>query len=181
MSLDRDTLCAVLLNPPLTSGSRTRRALNRAGALLGGYDVTIVNLVNVATHSSSALATAGHSSDWQAARVKLASALRASDELLFGWGLTPHLGAARKAAEEQIAWLLEEAHRVGHQHAWAVGNARHPSRWHQYTADVHGRTGGGQADERLREVLTRQRLVHFRPAALRSTISPARARVIDPR
>lgn len=169
MSLDRDSLCAVLLNPPLTSGNRTRRALNRAGALLGGYDVTIVNLVDVATHSSSALATACHSSDWQAARVKLASALHASDELLFGWGLTPHLGAARRAVEEQIAWLLEEAHRVGHQHAWAVGDARHPSRWHQYTADVHGRTRGGEANARLREVLGRQPLVHFRTTMLRRT------------
>lgn len=156
-------LCAVLLNPPLTSGNRTRGAISRAGEILGAHDTTIVNLVAVATRTSSDVVGSSSSTDWAAARSPLAHSLRASSELLFGWGLTAHLGPARRAAEEQIEWLLDEAHRAGHREAWAVGEARHPSRWHQYTADLHGRTNGGAPGERLRDVLVSRPLGHFRP------------------
>lgn len=162
MSAPVASLCAVLLNPPLTSGTRTRSAVSRAAELLGGYGVTIANLVNVATSSSSALSITGiPSEEWIAARPSLSRAVSDSQALLFGWGLTSGLGRARRAAEEQIEWLLAEASRAGHHGAWTVGDARHPSRWHQYTADLHGRTSGGSPEARLLEVLELRPLEHF--------------------
>lgn len=166
MSAPVTSLCAVLLNPPLTSGNRTRMAISRAAELLGSYGgVTIANLVDVATSSSSALATAGVPvEEWFAARPSLSRAVSESDALLFGWGVTARLGRARRPAEEQIEWLLDEASRAGHSEAWTVGDARHPSRWHQYTADLHGRTSGGSSEARLLEVLEIRPLKHFYPA-----------------
>lgn len=164
MTAQAASLCAVLLNPPLTSGTRTRAAVSRAGLILGGYGVTIANLVDVATSSSSSLANADlPADDWTATRPSLSRAVNESDALLFGWGLTTRLGRARRAAEEQIEWLLDEASRAGHGGAWTVGEARHPSRWHQYTADLHGRTSGGSSDARLLEVLEMRPLQHFSP------------------
>lgn len=168
MSAPVTSLCAVLLNPPLTSGTRTRMAISRAGELLGDYSVTIANLLHVATSSSSALATSGIPvEEWIATRPSLSRAVSGSDALLFGWGLTARLGRARRAAEEQIEWLLDEASRAGHSGAWTVGEARHPSRWHQYTADLHGRTSGGSSEARLLEVLQMRPLEHFSPAVAR--------------
>lgn len=164
MSAPAGSLCAVLLNPPLTSGNRTRGAIYRAAELLGNNCVTVTNLVGVATSSSSALATASvPMEEWFAARPSLIRAVSESNALLFGWGLTAHLGAARQAVQEQIKWLLDEAYRAGHSEAWAVGDARHPSRWHQYTADLHGRTSGGSSDDRLLAVLEKRPLGYFYP------------------
>lgn len=37
---------------------------------------------------------------------------------------------------------------------WMVGGEpRHPSRWHQFVSDKHGRTTGGTFEERLVQVL----------------------------
>lgn len=168
MSAELGSLCAVLLNPPLTSGNRTRTAISRAAEILGSCGVTIVNLVDVPTSSSSALATTGIPvEDWIATRPSLSRAVNENNALLFGWGLTARLGRARRAAEEQITWLLDEASQAGHSGAWTVGEARHPSRWHQYTADLHGRTSGGSSEARLLEVLEMRPLEHFYPATAR--------------
>ncbi len=54
---------------------------------------------------------------------------------------------------EAVKWVAPHA-------SWAGfgaddGNTRHPSRWHQYVADKHGRTSGGGQAERLAEVICR--------------------------
>jgi hypothetical protein len=146
-------LCAVLLNPPTTSGSRTAGAVARAAELLGYTDFTLTNLISLNTHSSGQLAAAARDEDWQRARPQLQKAVKTADALLFGWGLLSQLGSARPAARQQVLWLVEQARAAGHSQAWAVGDARHPSRWHQYTADRHGRTPGGSPEERLAAVL----------------------------
>jgi hypothetical protein len=139
-------------------------ALSRAAELLGSRGVTIANLVEVATSSSSALATTDiPMEEWFASRLSLSRAVNESDPLLFGWGLTTRLGRARAQAEEQIKWLVDEAYRAGHTDAWTIGETRHPSRWHQYTADLHGRTSGGSSEARLLEVLELRPLRHFYP------------------
>lgn len=146
-------LCAVLLNPPTTSGRRTAGAVARAAELLGYTDFTLTNLISLSTHSSGELAAAARDEDWQRARPQLQKDVKAADALLFGWGLLSQLGPARRAAGEQVLWLIDQARAAGHTQAWAVGDARHPSRWHQYTADRHGRTPGGSPEERLAAVL----------------------------
>lgn len=152
-------LCAVLLNPPTTSGDRTRAAVHRAAGLLGYDDVVIANLIRLPTPTSRDLGNFVARQDWLAAREHVQDGLASSHGLLFAWGLLAHLGAARRTAEEQVRWLLEDAHHRGHQAAWAVGQCRHPSRWHQYTADRHGRAPDGNANERLRHVLVRRPLL----------------------
>lgn len=154
-------LGAVLLNPPLTGGHRTSGALARAASILGCDEVRLANLAAVATRNSGELATAATGLDWSRARTQLTQVLPASDVLLFGWGVLDHLGGARPAATDQVRWLLLQAQEAGHRTAWAVGAARHPSRWHQYTADRHGRTNGGTAADRLAAVLVERPL---RPA-----------------
>lgn len=146
-------LCAVLLNPPTTTGSRTRAAVQRAADHLGYETVVVANLVGLATTSSGQLADVVRPADWRQARRSLRETVAVADGLLFGWGLLGQLRGAQQAAENQVLWLVHEAVEAGHSAAWAVGEVRHPSRWHQYTADRHGRTEGGSAQARLGQVL----------------------------
>lgn len=162
------TICIVLLSPPLTSGTRTTNAVRRAAALLGLSSPRIANLLGVPTRNLEHVVELGESPDlWEGSRSRLTEALETADSLLFGWGVLRGLRSARTAAEEQINWLLDHAGSLGHPSAWSVGldlDVRHPSRWHQYTADKHARTGGGTPDDRLRSVLVQRPLLSYRPS-----------------
>ena len=72
------------------------------------------------------------------------------------WGLYGLSGPAKAHRREQLGWLAGAAQSLGHTDCWTVGGeARHPSRWHQYVSDVHGRTTEGTFAERLRQVLVK--------------------------
>jgi len=153
----RGTLCAVLATPPTTSGVRTVNALNLAKNLLGFDRLAVVNLLDVPSRDMRAMAAAGVDHDaWARSRARLESALVEADALLAGWGVRPLTGHAEWYRTEQLAWLRCRARHHGHSEVWAIGaQPRHPSRWHQYVSDRHGRTGEGTTAERLRTVLVR--------------------------
>ncbi len=99
---------------------------------------------------------------WLEARPGLLGALDEGGLLLAAWGLIKLRGEAGRYQREQLAWLRMHASAVGSGTAWTVGGeARHPSRWHQYVSDRHGRTRGGAPEERLRQVLQRQGLAQL--------------------
>lgn len=158
-------LCAVLLSPPRTPGVRTKQAVARGAYLLGCSEVRIVNLVSRSTDDLTDFAREHvRPIDLEEARSSIATALAECDDLLFGWGLLAGLGRSRPLIQDQINWLVDTAVDRGHDMAWAVGQARHPSRWHQYTADRHARTAGEDARTRLQAVLLRQNVATFRSA-----------------
>jgi len=145
---------AVLLNPPAHStGVRSRNAVSRAATVLGYEHVTFTNLCSVPTPSVVELKRLDHG-DWELARGELADALVHSDAVLAGWGVAGVTGEAQRLLRAQVDWLRERALAVGIESFWTVGGEpRHPSRWHQYVADRHGRTQGGTFNERLSQVL----------------------------
>jgi Protein of unknown function (DUF1643) len=159
-------LCAVLLSPPTTSGARTLKAVHRAASILGYSDLHVVNLLAApASDVPDLVRFPTGDVHWEAARSAIQTGLSSAAALLFAWGLVRRMGSARHPVEHQVAWLLDQAAAFGHSHAWAVGEVRHPSRWHQYTADKHGRTKGGDPDARLRAVLVRRGLLTFADVA----------------
>jgi len=130
--------------------------------LLSFSEQRIVNLILIPTNDATDLTHASLDPEvLMAARPTIAEAISTSGVLLFGWGKLSSFGPNRGRIQEQIDWVVGVAIDNGHKHAWAVGDARHPSRWHQYVADKHGRTEGGDADARLRAVLARRGLSTF--------------------
>lgn len=148
-------LLAVLLNPPgSSSGTRTRNAVERAGQVLGYDHVKIANLCTAATPTVVELNDPDHQHGWSAAREELARSVREASGMLAGWGVAGLSGNARRACRDQVGWLCREAASAGIDRVWMVGGeARHPSRWHQYVSDRHGRTTGGSFEVRLTQVL----------------------------
>jgi len=150
-------LGVVLLNPPEGTGTATRRNLAVAVAVLGDPQVRLANLFAKATKNVAAINVAGAEAEgWIESRPELEAVLRESDEVLFGWGVGSLSGAANHHFLEQIDWLHVAARQAGHSTFWSIGSEpRHPSRWHQYVSDRHGRTAGGTITERVAEVLVR--------------------------
>ena len=148
------TLVAVLLNPPATTaGTRSRNAVARAASVLGYDRAVMANLCAVATPSVVELNDHGRDG-WDRARAELESALTGADALLAGWGVAGLTGDAGRWMRAQVEWLSERAVASGISRLWMVGGEpRHPSRWHQYVSDKHGRTAGGTFEERLAQVL----------------------------
>lgn len=149
-------LLAVLLNPPSTSsGARTIGAVRRATDVLGFGSYEVTNLFAESTPTVVELnGVVADEISWGLLRTRLAEQLRTMDGVLAAWGISGASGQMRHARDERAAWLLAEAELCGHDFVWTVGGAaRHPSRWHQYVADRHGRTAGGSFDERLSQVL----------------------------
>jgi len=156
------SLCVVLLSLPTTSGVRTANAVSRAARLLGHNNATIVNLIDRSAIDVPDLARFGPEDPaWQEARSAISRGLHSASDVLFGWGVVSRMGSARLAVQSQVTWTLKAAAASGHLRAWAVGEGRHPSRWHQYVADRHARTLGGTADARLRQVLRQHPLAYF--------------------
>jgi hypothetical protein len=148
------TLGAILLNPPTSSGLPTIRHLQVAAELLGCDSVVIGNLFATATDDVTVVNIVGaHAAGWTAARPHLLAALD-SDVLIAGWGVSGLHGAARGHREDQVRWVLESAVARRHPGIWTInGDPRHPSRWHQYVSERHGRASGLNVAERLHSVL----------------------------
>ena len=157
-------LCVVLLSPPLTSGSRTLRAVRQAAEVIGCAKFRIANLITVPTWNLRDLdEKALDQRVWIDSRSAMANEVASAGRLLFAWGLLRNLRLARPMAEAQVRWLIGVADEFGHQEAWSVGSdVRHPSRWHQFTSDKYARTGGGTPEERLKQVLYRRPLSEFK-------------------
>lgn len=143
-------MTAVLLNPPAGDGSRTHANVRLAADCLACDVVRIVNLFPIATKDAAELSLVAHDArGWIQQRATIAAAIKDGDEVLFGWGVSSLGGVARPCMQDQIDWVISELRAVGGR-AWVVGDGpRHPSRWHQYLSDRHGRTAGGSMAERI--------------------------------
>lgn len=127
--------------------------MNRAASVLGYDEVVVTNLCAVATPSLVQLNGLRFEA-WESARADLEVAVRSGAGLLAGWGVGGLSGDARQWLHSQVEWLIGCAETGGLRSFWTVGGApRHPSRWHQYVSDKHGRTRGGTFEERLTQVL----------------------------
>ena len=146
------------MNPPSGSGTASLRHLNVARQILNFEEVQVTNLFSVPTRSVTDIAEVGqHPEGWTWARESLAQSIENADDVLIAWGLGGFGGAARTHCSAQIDWVYQELNNRGIDEVWMVGNPpRHPSRWHQYVSDRHGRTAGGSFDVRLRQVLHRR-------------------------
>ncbi|PKQ30556.1 MAG: hypothetical protein CVT62_13170 [Actinobacteria bacterium HGW-Actinobacteria-2] len=155
MAVNQLRLLAVLLNPPRsTSGARTLGAVQRAAAVLGFGDLTIANLFADRTMDVIELNHLDSHSPWPANQSQIATQLSLADGVLAGWGVAGASGAFRCERARRAQWLYTAAAAAGHETIWMVGGEpRHPSRWHQFVADAHGRTPGGSFEERLAHVL----------------------------
>lgn len=150
-------LVVVLASPPTTSGVRTLNRVQDAADVLGAAEVVVTNLhAHAADDLPQLSAVAADSGGWLAARPELTAALASSDSVLAAWGLHQLSGRARGHHRDQLSWLAAQAAASGHVEAWCVGGQpRHPSRWHQYVSDRHGRTEPGDFQARLSQVLVR--------------------------
>jgi hypothetical protein len=140
-------LCALLACPPTTSGTRTVNALAVASRCLQLPTVSIANLLCVPARDTSAMSKAGiRAAAWDESRAELASAVGQAEVLIAAWGVGPLTGPARQHQRVQIAWLMQTAQASGHAYVWTMGGQpRHPSRWHQFASDRHGRTAPDSA------------------------------------
>ncbi|WP_431074609.1 DUF1643 domain-containing protein [Microbacterium phyllosphaerae] len=149
------TLVAVLANPRPRDGSRTEKRIALVRDALGYERAEIVNLFSRASESSREIAVLGVSAEgWREARVSVSEAIASADSVLLGFGLIPSSRESRPHLRAQLEWLRHELQVHGHLQVWQVGDRpRHPSRWHQYVSDTHGRTVGGTFEQRLKQVL----------------------------
>lgn len=110
----------------------------------------VVNLFGVATADVPAISIVGQeAAGWVGARRSIEAAFAESDVLLADWGVDLLTGAARDHRRAQLRWLAGVAVTANHSTAITVGEARHPSRWHQYASDCHGRVQGATFSDRL--------------------------------
>lgn len=132
------------------------RHLHVAADVLDCDGVQIANLFAIPTRSVTEINEAGRSATgWEAARPALEQALNTSAELVAGWGVSGLHGLAAAHFQAQTSWL-HNWFCDGSRPPWIWtlnGEARHPSRWHQYVSDRHGRASGATFRERLASVL----------------------------
>lgn len=148
-------LVAILANPRPDATGRSATRIALAGEILGYDSTRIVNLFTWPSASSRDIALLGKMPEgWQDARRELTEAVYEADGVLVGFGLIPSSRESGPQLRAQLRWLHEELRTSGHVAVWQVGDRpRHPSRWHQYVSDAHGRTAGGTLEERLHQVL----------------------------
>ena len=148
------TLGALLLNPPLGNGVVSTGRVAVVAQLLACDTFQIANIFSIPTKSLSEVNVVGRSEDgWLAARPAILELLSRADKIVIGWGIGGLSGPARLNLKAQSAWIAENLRTRGLT-CWSVSSApRHPSRWHQYVSDRHGRAGSGPFDERLGRVL----------------------------
>jgi hypothetical protein len=148
-------LCVVLACPPTTNGVRTLRMVGRVAEVMGYNEIRHVNLFSWASRDLRDLGRQGaDAAGWLEARAPLARTLTQTDALLCAWGVVEPSGIARQHHRDQLNWFLTAARDLGFKTAMTIGGApRHPSRWHQYVSDRHGRAGSGTTVDRLNRVL----------------------------
>jgi hypothetical protein len=124
--------------------------------LLGCDRLEIANLFTVPTHDVTEINNVGRSPEgWMAARDRLRDVVLQSDQLLAGWGVRGLVGYAARHQRAQLEHLHDCLQSTRHGTLWTLnGEARHPSRWHQYVSDRHKRASGESFAERLTKVLT---------------------------
>ncbi|TFB17515.1 DUF1643 domain-containing protein [Microbacterium sp. 3H14] len=159
-------LVAVLANPSITGGERTANRVALAATLLGFDRCSIVNLFSIPSASSRDIASLGRAPDaWRAARAEISAGITEAEAILLGFGTIATSGDGKRHLRAQLKWLRTELEMAGHAQVWQVGERpRHPSRWHQYLSDRHGRTSGGTLEQRLEEAL--------RPVLLNDVVWP---------
>jgi hypothetical protein len=128
-----------------------------AQQILGCDSLTVANLVSVPTQNLRELGMiAGDGQVWHESRPQLEEALNGADDVLLAWGLGGIPGSANRHFLDQTAWVRDVLSAKPAVRVWSIqGETRHPSRWHQYVSERHGRTAGGDFMDRLTEVLTR--------------------------
>lgn len=148
-------MLAVLANPPVSSGTRTRRQIQVASELMGCDRFEIGNLFPIPTRDIPAIASVGRDESlWLLGRQAIRESLAVADVVLGGWGITRLSGQAQLHFQEQVAWFVLALDEAGVGEVWMVGGVpRHPSRWHRYVSDKHGRVEPGTPHERLAQVL----------------------------
>jgi hypothetical protein len=154
----RGTLCAVLLNPSLsTQDTISHSNLGVASKTLGFEGFQIVNLVQVPSRNSKDLAlVAASEDDWLKSRPEIDRALKSADEVVFAWGASRLTGEANRHKEEQITWTIQRTLNAGHSEVLLMdGSPRHPSRWRQYVGPQKKRVAGDTLEDRFRAVLNR--------------------------
>ena len=149
-------LGALLLNPPLMGGGRTLNHLRVAADLLECDHIEIANLFSIATrdvvemNQISKLVVG-----WEKARPRLSEVIGGADQLLAGWGVSGITGESARHRNRQLAYIREVALAAGHDRYWTLnGETRHPSRWHQYVSNRHGRVSGASFRDKLAQILT---------------------------
>ena len=149
-------LGALLLNPPLDGrGASTLRAIDVARRILNCDAVRVANLFSIPTKSVVEINLLGvDASGWRSAQADIRSLIAGSDALLAAWGVSGLHGRALAHRKAQVAWATELMDAECHTGVWTIrGQARHPSRWHQYVSDRRGRVAPGSFHERLSQVL----------------------------
>jgi hypothetical protein len=128
------TLLFIGLNPPLTSGTRTRGRVELARSLLGFDSIIHSNLFALPTHDLAGVAAVGATEEgWLEARHQLVEQVARADAALLGFGVQSPSGDARRWFRAQVSWLEAELAQADTP-VWEVGGApRHPSRWQRYT------------------------------------------------
>jgi hypothetical protein len=166
------SLGAILINPPLGDGGATLRHLEILRRILQCKTIKVANLLPAPTRSVIEITSAGELQEsWQEARPSLLELLDSSNHIVLGWGLGGGFsGPARRHFASQVQWVERAIRRQTKPiSVWTVGGQpRHPSRWHQYVSDVHGRTSGGSFDQRLQEVLVKQPMARLAECNLES-------------
>jgi hypothetical protein len=137
-------------------GAATLRRTAALASVLDRAGVQVANLFAIPTIDLPEVSVAGRvSQGWLRARPAVSELLTDSEALVAAWGMGGLRSEASHHMRSQVCWLEREAARLGHHSIWTLnGQPRHPSRWHQYVSDKHGRAVGSSFEERLASVLT---------------------------
>lgn len=147
-------LLAILANPPLSENTRTEQRVQLAANVLGYDHSRISNLFSISSKSSREIQNLGaNEHGWLSAQTAISKAAPEASGILLAFGLMSLSGDARSLYLAQREWLRTCLQAASHDMVWQLGDARHPSRWHQYLSDRHGRSPGGSFDTRLRHGL----------------------------
>lgn len=148
-------LCAVLCNPPLTSGKRTIGRVRLAAEVIGCADFSVVNLFAWPTTSTNDLSQLGAGPQgWLAARPAIQERIEDSTDYLFAWGVGGVHGAAAHRLTEQASWLHDELATRGVEAVWQFGSRpRHPSRWNRPLELEPDQSPSDPFEQRLRRAL----------------------------
>jgi hypothetical protein len=132
------TLVAVLANPALTSGDRTRARIAMASEILGAPSYQITNLFPAPSHSTLDIPMIGKDRQvWMSGRPHIVESLVGCTEVLLAYGTTAPSGEARVHFREQVEWLDSLLLAAGLTR-WMVGDLpRHPTRWQRYTSRAY--------------------------------------------